>query len=517
VPSRLKTLGRYFQIINFPTFNFLTPLIRFQNISKRFPGVAALTDVSFHIETGACHALVGENGAGKSTLGKILAGIYPHDEGEIRLDDRSTRFAEPRDALQMGIGIVHQEMVFCENLSVAENLCLGTLPTHGPLVSHRLMDRRARQMLATIEADIDVHQLISTLSVGQQQLVQIAAAIGSGARVLIFDEPTSSLSHVEAVRLFKQIERLKSQGVTTIYISHHLDEIFRLCDAVTVLRDGQHVATNPIGMLDEALLINLMIGRTLETYFPTHMQSEPGEEVFRVENLSSPGKFEDISFTVHAGEVVGLAGLVGAGRTEVLEALFGLDTMARGQIYISSRPVHIRHPIDAMQLGIGLVPEDRKRYGLVLSLCVRDNIALPTLERRAQYGWVRTREENTLAQTYVKQLNVRTPSLDETTAGLSGGNQQKLVLAKWLAAQCRILFIDEPTRGVDVGAKSEMHALIDQLAHDGTAIVMVSSELPEVLNLSTRILVLRDGHLAGILAREDADQVTVMQLMAGVA
>jgi ABC-type sugar transport system ATPase subunit len=269
--------------------------------------------------------------------------------------------------------------------------------------------------------------------------------------------------------------------------------------------------------LDEALLINLMIGRTLETYFPTHMQSEPGEEVFRVENLSSPGKFEDISFTVHAGEVVGLAGLVGAGRTEVLEALFGLDTMARGQIYISSRPVHIRHPIDAMQLGIGLVPEDRKRYGLVLSLCVRDNIALPTLERRAQYGWVRTREENTLAQTYVKQLNVRTPSLDETTAGLSGGNQQKLVLAKWLAAQCRILFIDEPTRGVDVGAKSEMHALIDQLAHDGTAIVMVSSELPEVLNLSTRILVLRDGHLAGILAREDADQVTVMQLMAGVA
>jgi ABC-type sugar transport system ATPase subunit len=347
-------------------------------------------------------------------------------------------------------------------------------------------------------------------------LVQIAAAIGSGARVLIFDEPTSSLSHVEVERLFEQIERLKSQGVTTIYISHHLDEIFRLCDHVTVLRDGQHVATTPTRALDEAALINLMIGRTLEAYFPVHVQSDPGVEVFRVEDLTSPGKFEHISFTVHAGEVVGLAGLVGAGRTEVLEALFGLDPMATGQIYISGRPVHIRHPIDAMKSGIGLVPEDRKRYGLVLPMRVRDNIALPTLERRARFGWVRSTEEVALARTYVRQLDVRTPSTETATVGLSGGNQQKLVLAKWLAAQCRILFIDEPTRGVDVGAKLEMHALIDQLAHNGTAIVLVSSELPEILNLSTRILVLRDGRLSGSLAREEADQATVMRLMAGM-
>ncbi len=460
--------------------------------------------------------MVGENGAGKSTLGKILAGIFPHDEGEIWIDGRPVRFTEPRDALRIGIGIVHQEMVFCENLSVAENLCLGTLPTRGSFVSRRLMDTRARQMLTTIEADIDVRLPISALSIGQRQLVQIAAAIGSGARVLIFDEPTSSLSHVEVERLFEQIERLKSQGVTTIYISHHLDEIFRLCDHVTVLRDGQHVATTPTRALDEAALINLMIGRTLEAYFPVHVQSDPGVEVFRVEDLTSPGKFEHISFTVHAGEVVGLAGLVGAGRTEVLEALFGLDPMATGQIYISGRPVHIRHPIDAMKSGIGLVPEDRKRYGLVLPMRVRENIALPTLERRARFGWVRSTEEVALARTYVRQLDVRTPSTETATVGLSGGNQQKLVMAKWLAAQCRILFIDEPTRGVDVGAKLEMHALIDQLAHNGTAIVLVSSELPEILNLSTRILVLRDGRLSGSLAREEADQATVMRLMAGV-
>jgi ABC-type sugar transport system ATPase subunit len=491
-------------------------LIRFQNISKRFPGVVALKDVSFHIDVGSCHAMVGENGAGKSTLGKILAGIFPPDEGEIWIDGRPVRFTEPRDALRIGIGLVHQEMVFCENLSVAENLCLGTLPTRGSFVSRRLMDTRARQMLTTIEADIDVRLPISGLSIGQRQMVQIAAAIGSGARVLIFDEPTSSLSHVEVERLFEQIERLKSQGVTTIYITHHLDEIFRLCDHVTVLRDGQHVATTPTRALDEAALINLMIGRTLEAYFPVHVQSDPGVEVFRVEDLTSPGKFEHISFTVHAGEVVGLAGLVGAGRTEVLEALFGLDPMATGQIYISGRPVRIRHPIDAMKSGIGLVPEDRKRYGLVLPMRVRDNIALSTLERRARFGWVRASEEVALARTYVRQLDVRTPSIETATVGLSGGNQQKLVMAKWLAAQCRILFIDEPTRGVDVGAKSEMHALIDQLAHNGTAIVLVSSELPEILNLSTRILVVRDGRMAGALSREEADQTTVMRLMAGV-
>ena len=478
--------------------------------------MVALKDVSFHIDVGSCHAMVGENGAGKSTLGKILAGIYPHDEGEIWIDGRPVRITEPRDALRIGVGIVHQEMVFCENLSVAENLCLGTLPTRGSFVSRRLMDTRAWQMLTTIEADIDVRLPISALSIGQRQLVQIAAAIGSGARVLIFDEPTSSLSHVEVERLFEQIERLKAQGVTTIYISHHLDEIFRLCDHVTVLRDGQHVATTPTRALDEAALINLMIGRTLEAYFPVHVQSDPGVEVFRVEDLTSPGKFEHISFTVHAGEVVGLAGLVGAGRTEVLEALFGLDPMATGQIYISGRPVHIRHPIDAMKSGIGLVPEDRKRYGLVLPMRVRENIALPTLERRARFGWVRATEEVALARNYVRQLDVRTPSIETATVGLSGGNQQKLVMAKWLAAQCRILFIDEPTRGVDVGAKLEMHALIDQLAHNGTAIVLVSSELPEILNLSTRILVLRDGRLSGSLAREEADQATVMRLMAGM-
>lgn len=491
-------------------------MIHFQNISKRFPGVAALKAVSFQIETGTCHAVVGENGAGKSTLGKILAGIYPHDEGELRIDGQPVSFNEPADALKLGIGIVHQEMAFCENLSVAENLCLGDLPGRGPFVSPRLMETRAREMMAAIETDIDVRQPVGDLSVGRQQLVQIAAALGSGARVIIFDEPTSSLSQVEAERLFEQIQRLKSQGVTAIYISHHLDEIFRLCDRITVLRDGRHVATQPAQELDESTLVSLMIGRTLDAYFPVHTASDPGPVALRVEGLTSHGKFEDISFSVHAGEIVGLAGLVGAGRTEVLQALFGLDPAVTGKVYMADSPVHIRHPMEAMRFGIGLVPEDRKRYGLVLSMSVRDNIALPTLERRAQYGWIKSGEEEALAKTYVDQLDVRTPGIESAAEGLSGGNQQKLVLAKWLAAHCSILLIDEPTRGVDVGAKSEMHALIDRLAHTGTAIVLASSELPEILNLSTRILVLRNGRMAGTLSREEADQTGVMRLMAGV-
>ena len=492
------------------------PYIEFDRITKRFPGVTALDEVTFGIEAGTCHAVVGENGAGKSTLGRILTGIYDLDGGQIRIDGRPVHFIEPKDALDLGIGMVHQELVFCENLTVAENLCLGALPARGGFVSERKMADRALRLLSAIEAEMDVETPIGELPVAQQQLVQIAAALGSGARVIVFDEPTSSLSHVEAERLREHIRHLKSKGVTSIYISHDLDEIFRLCDVVTVLRDGRHVATRPVSEMDRSTLINLMIGRTFEAYFPSHVETEPGEEMLSVEGLSSPGKFENVSFSVRSGEVLALAGLVGAGRTEVLQALFGLDPMAVGGIRVSGRPARIRHPVDAMRSGIGLVPEDRKRFGLVLSLRVDQNIGLPTLAHRSDFGWISGSREEDLAREYVRRLSVRPSDVRYGTAGLSGGNQQKVVLAKWLAANCPILLIDEPTRGVDVGAKSEMHALIDQLAHDGTAIVLVSSELPEVLNLSTRILVLRSGRVAGELSREEADQGAVMRMMAGV-
>lgn len=492
------------------------PYIEFDRITKRFPGVTALDEVTFGIEAGTCHAVVGENGAGKSTLGRILTGIYGLDGGQIRIDGRPVQFVEPGDALDLGIGMVHQELVFCENLSVAENLCLGSLPARGGFVSDRKMAHHARQLLSAIEVDMDVETPIGKLPVAQQQLVQIAAALGSGARVIVFDEPTSSLSHVEAERLRENIRHLKSKGVTSIYISHDLDEIFRLCDVVTVLRDGRHVATRPAAELDRPSLINLMIGRTFEAYFPSHVDTEPGREMLAVEGLSSPGRFENVSFSVRSGEVLSLAGLVGAGRTEVLQAVFGLDPSATGQIRVRGRLARIRHPIDAMRSGIGLVPEDRKRFGLVLSLRVDQNIGLPTLASRSDFGWIRGNREEDLAREYVRRLSVRPGNVRYDTAGLSGGNQQKVVLAKWLAANCPILLIDEPTRGVDVGAKSEMHALIDQLAHEGTAIVLVSSELPEVLNLSTRILVLRSGRVAGELTRGDADQGAVMRMMAGV-
>ena len=489
----------------------------FEHLSKRFPGVLALEDVSFTIASGTCHALCGENGAGKSTLGKILAGIHRPDGGRVIVEGQPVDFTGPQDALRAGIGIVHQELAFCDNLSVAENLCLGALPATAGFVSRPEMERRARAMLDATGADIDVRRQVRELTIGQQQVVQIAAAISSGARIIVFDEPTSSLSQHEAERLYELIDRLRARGVTSIYVSHRMEEIFRLCDAVTVLRDGRHVETRTIASLDRAALIEMMIGRTLDEYFPAHVQAAPGDELLRVEGLTSPGRFTDISFAVRRGEVLGLAGLVGAGRSEIAQALFGLDPEATGQVLVEGRAVRLTSPEAAMKHGIGLVPEDRKRQGLVLSMSAMSNTTLATLQKLARLGFINKANERQQAKTYFDRLRVRAASPEVVAAGLSGGNQQKLVLAKWLAAQCRILILDEPTRGVDVGAKAEIHALIDRLAADGCAVILISSELPEVLHLSTRILVLREGRLAGALSRQAATQTAVMRLMAGVA
>jgi len=493
------------------------PAVRFEGVTKRFPGVVALDAVSFDVARGSCHALCGENGAGKSTLGKILAGIHTPDGGRIVLAGRPVRFGDPREAFAAGIAMVHQELAFCENLSVAENLCLAALPVRGPFVSRREMTRRARQLLDLVGATIDVARPVGELTVGQQQMVQIAAAVGSGALVIVFDEPTSSLTQHEARKLESVIKDLQSQGVTCLYVSHRLEEIFRLCDTVTVLRDGCHVATQPAAELDEAALVRMMIGRRLEEYFPSHLQARPGPELLRVEGLASPGGFEGVSFTLRGGEILGLAGLVGAGRSEVAQALFGLDARSRGRVFVQGKEVTIRSPAQAMRLGLGLVPEDRKRQGLVLGLSALVNTTLPVLDRVARLQWIRSRAERALARAHLEPLHLRGAGLDAPVVGLSGGNQQKIVLAKWLAARCRVLILDEPTRGVDVGAKAELHALIDRLAADGNGVVLISSDLPEVIALSTRILVLRRGRVAGELPRAEAGEEALMRMMAGTS
>jgi ABC-type sugar transport system ATPase subunit len=493
------------------------PAVRFEHISKRFPGARALEDVSFDVAPGSCHALCGENGAGKSTLGKILAGIHSADAGRIVLFGQPVVFSGPEQALAAGVGMVHQELAFCENLTVAENLCLGSLPSTRGFLDQRAMRRQAESMLGAIEAHIDVQRRVGELTTGQQQMLQIATAVGTGAKVIVFDEPTSSLSQHEAEKLYELIGRLRDQGVTSIYVSHRMEEIFRLCDAVTILRDGTHVATRPIGDLTQSSLVQMMIGRSLEEYFPSHIHAQIGQELLRVEGLSSPGKFEGLSFTLRAGEVLGFAGLVGAGRSEMAQALFGLDGAATGKVYVRGQAFTFGGPREAMRAGLGLVPEDRKRQGLVLSMSALANTTLPILGSLSRWSFIRRKSERGLVGTYFERLRVRAASVDVVTAGLSGGNQQKLVLAKWLAAKCQVLMLDEPTRGVDVGAKAEIHALIDELASRGAGVILISSELPEVLNLCTRIIVLRQGKIGGELPRAAATQDALMRLMAGVA
>jgi len=492
------------------------PFLEFHGLMKRFPGVQALGGVSFSIERGTCHALIGENGAGKSTLGKILAGVYNADSGELRLDGRVIHPENPHAARDLGIAMVHQELAFCPNLSVAENLCLGDLPRNRlGWVNRRELHARARAMLAEIGATIDPSVLIGSLSTGHEQLVQIAAAVGTGARVIVMDEPTSSLSLGETHELMRLVRALKARGITLIYVSHRLEEIFALCDAVTLLRDGKHVATEPIGATSPQRVVQQMIGRELLVRTPVHLAQAPGPERLRVENFSS-GRFTGINFSVRAGEIVGLAGLVGAGRSEVAQALLGLDPDVTGMATLSGTPLP-PHSIQAALAGrLGLVPEDRKRQGLVLSMNCRENTSLAALPMLTRRGWIRRRAERELALRYSARLRVKAPTIETIIATLSGGNQQKIALAKWLARNCDVLIVDEPTRGIDVGAKAEIYQLLDELALEGKALLVISSELPELIGLCGRILVMREGRLAGELPRAEFSEAALMRLMAGV-
>jgi len=492
------------------------PFLSFNKISKRFPGVLALDDVSFEIERGSCHALMGENGAGKSTLGKILAGVYCADAGEIILNGKVICARDPLAARKLGIAMVHQELAFCPNMTVAENLCLGDMPRRAGWVNRAKMCAQARAMLREIESDMDVTVPIAQLSTAQEQLVQIAAAIGTHAQIIVMDEPTSSLSAHESEHLFHLLGKLKQRGITVIYVSHRMEEIFRLCDTVTVLRDGRHVATGPVSETSNERVIHQMVGRDVVFQTPQHLSRELGEELLRMENLSSPGKFKNLSFTLRKGEVLGFAGLVGAGRSEMAQAIFGLDKMASGKIFVRNKELPLRDVNTALTAGIGLLPEDRKRQGLVLSMNCRENTTLAALNRLTRFGFVRQRKEHSLAENYAKKLRVKAASLEVLIASLSGGNQQKVALAKWLARECDILIVDEPTRGVDVGAKAEIHHLLDELACQGLALLVISSELPEVMNVSRRILVMRQGEIAGELHRADFTQPNLMRLMAGV-
>ncbi|MGQ0647211.1 MAG: sugar ABC transporter ATP-binding protein [Gemmatimonadaceae bacterium] len=490
--------------------------VRFEGITKRFPGSLALSDVTLEIATGSCHALCGENGAGKSTLGRILAGVHAPDAGRLFVHGQPVRFHGVGNALAAGVAMVHQEPTLCPNLSVAENLCLAALPARRGLVDRRAMRRRAESLLAEVGAALDVTRSISDLSVAHHQLVQIATAMGAGARIVVFDEPTSSLSEGEAERLFELMGRLRERGITCIYVSHRMPEIFRLCDTVSVLRDGRHVATRPVSAVSIDALVQLMIGRPLSEYFPPHAVTVRNAHVLEVERLTSPRGFHDVTFSLRAGEVLGLCGLVGSGRSEVAAALFGLDQRATGRVRVGQREVRMRHARDAIQLGLGLVPEDRKRQGIVPGESARRNISLSILDRLSRLTWVRRRAEGALARDVVQRLRVMPNDVEAPVAGLSGGNQQKVVLGRWLAAQPRILILDEPTRGVDVGAKTEIHGLIADLASEGTAILLISSELPEILRLSHRILVLREGRIVGEVPAEGASQDQLMRLMSGV-
>jgi ribose transport system ATP-binding protein len=441
---------------------------------------------------------------------KILAGIYQPDAGGLRLDGRPIRIDSPRQAMALGIGMIHQELNLASNLRVAENIFLGRLPTRAGLVDWRRLDLETRALLDRLGIDLDPGALVEELSVARQQMVEIAKALSLAARVIIMDEPTSALTERETATLFQIIRRLKAEGVAVVYISHRLDEIFQIADRVSVLRDGRLVGSSSVAETSASRLINLMVGRELTQLFPKG-EAAIGGPVLEVHHLTRAGVLHDISFRLHAGEILGLAGLVGAGRTELARALFGADAIESGDLVIDGRPVRIGGPRDAIRLGLGFVTEDRKLHGLVLGMSVRHNTTLASLDALSRaLGFIDFGRERQLAEDYVRQLDIRTPGLDQEVLNLSGGNQQKVVLAKWLATRPRVLILDEPTRGIDVGAKAEVHALMSRLAAAGVAILMISSELPEILSMSDRILVMRQGAISAEFLRAEATQEKIL-------
>jgi inositol transport system ATP-binding protein len=486
-------------------------LLRMTGISKAFPGVQALDDVHLEVEPGTVHALMGENGAGKSTLMKVLAGIYHADAGTIMFNGADVRIPDSATALRLGISMIHQELSPVPAMTVAENIFLG----REPLNRLRLVDKRAlvattRALFDKWQIDINPRATMKSLAVAQMQMVEIAKAISYDSRLIIMDEPTSAISEREVAHLHRMIRSLTESGVAVIYITHKMDEVFKIADMVTVFRDGKHVATKPASELDRQKLISLMVGRELTHLFPKETV-EIGDVVMSVRGLTRHGVIEDISFDLHRGEILGLAGLMGAGRTEVLEAIFGVTKVDAGTITINGKEVSIKAPADAIKAGMGLLTEDRKLTGIMPALSVRDNMTIANLDRFSPGGILRKRQMEAACQSQREALAIRTPSLAQLIKNLSGGNQQKVLVSRWLMTLPDVLMIDEPTRGIDVGAKSEIHRLMSGLAREGKAILMVSSEMPEVLGMSDRVLVMAGGRITGEFSREEATQEKVLE------
>ena len=490
-----------------------TPVVRFRNVSKEFPGVLAVDSVDLDILPGEIHVVAGENGAGKSTLMKLLSQVERPSGGEVEISGEPVEFHGPRYAQSLGVAMVYQEFALASHLSIAENLFMGREPGRFGFVNRRAESEEARGLLERVGLHTDPDRMVSSLAVAEQQRLEIAKALAIDAKVVIMDEPTATLAEREIEDLFGVIRDLTSGGIAILYISHRLDEIFRIADRVTVMRDGKIVDTLPVGDLDEDKLVRLMVGRDIENLYPK-TEVEIGDVVLRAEGITRANVLKDCSFEVRSGEILGFAGLVGAGRTELARAVFGADRMDSGTVELEGRELNIMNPQDAIEAGIGYLTEDRKSEGLALQLGVDQNITLAHLPTR--FRFINLVEERRIARRRRDELNIRTPSIRRSVQVLSGGNQQKVVVAKWLEARARVLFFDEPARGIDVGAKAEMFGLIEDLAKEGRGIVIISSYLPELLNMCDRILVMHEGEVAGLIPRAEFSEERVMALATGI-
>ena len=492
------------------------PVVVMKGINKSFPGVHALRDARFDLMPGEVHALIGENGAGKSTLMKVLSGVYQKDSGEVLVDGRPVDLHNPRAAQRAGISIIHQELNLMNHLTAAQNIFIGREPrlAGGLFLDEKSLNARAKELFDLIKLNLDPRVKIGDLTIAKQQMVEIVKAISHDARVLIMDEPTAALNDTEINELFAIIHDLKAKGVGIVYISHRMDELFRISDRITVMRDGQYIDTLPSAGTDLDHIISLMVGRTLfETVHHAHGDSGETPVVLEARGLSRGRALKNVSFKVRKGEILGFAGLMGAGRTEVARAIFGADPLDSGEVLVNGKPVRITHPRDAVKHGIGYLSEDRKRFGVAVGMDVETNVGMASMKKfTGPAGFVKAGRIRSTAQDHVRKLAIKTPSIQQKVKFLSGGNQQKVVVAKWLVRDCDILFFDEPTRGIDVGAKQEIYKLLNELSDAGKTIVMISSELPEILRMSHRIVVMCEGRVTGELDAREATQEKVMQL-----